>query len=92
MIIRHFSCFLSFAVCSVLLSFRNTTRLFGTSRDNICHIVEAPAEVSAKIKKSATDVAEKAIKSLEGAGVFAVELFLTEDDEVCWFTYLYFII
>jgi hypothetical protein len=27
-------------------------------------------------------VAEKAIKSLEGAGVFAVELFLTEDDQV----------
>ncbi|RLM91502.1 phosphoribosylaminoimidazole carboxylase, chloroplastic [Panicum miliaceum] len=51
-------------------------------KDNICHIVEAPAEVSAKIKKSATDVAEKAIKSLEGAGVFAVELFLTEDDEI----------
>ena len=73
------------------MSFR-TTRFFGTSRDNICHIVEAPAEVSAKIKKSATDVAEKAIKSLEGAGVFAVELFLTEDDEVCWFSYLYFII
>jgi phosphoribosylaminoimidazole carboxylase len=31
----------------------------------------------------ATSVAEKAIKSLEGAGVFAVELFLTENDEVC---------
>ncbi|TVU22747.1 hypothetical protein EJB05_32464 [Eragrostis curvula] len=51
-------------------------------KDNICHIVEAPAEVSDKIKKLATNVAEKAIKSLEGAGVFAVELFLTEDDEI----------
>ncbi|GJN06356.1 hypothetical protein PR202_ga24078 [Eleusine coracana subsp. coracana] len=50
-------------------------------KDNICHIVKAPAEVSDKIKKLATSVAEKAIKSLEGAGVFAVELFLTEDDE-----------
>ncbi|CAL4958809.1 unnamed protein product [Urochloa decumbens] len=51
-------------------------------KDSICHVVEAPAEVSNKIKKSATDVAEKAIKSLEGAGVFAVELFLTEDDQI----------
>ncbi|KAK3159823.1 hypothetical protein QOZ80_1BG0051490 [Eleusine coracana subsp. coracana] len=51
-------------------------------KDNICHIVKAPAEVSDKIKKLATSVAEKAIKSLEGAGVFAVELFLTEDDEI----------
>lgn len=37
-----------------------------------------------KIKKLATTVAEKAIKSLEGAGVFAVELFLTQDNQVCW--------
>ncbi|CAO2205244.1 unnamed protein product [Urochloa humidicola] len=51
-------------------------------KDNICHVVEAPAGVSDKIKKSATGVAEKAIKSLEGAGVFAVELFLTEDDQI----------
>jgi hypothetical protein len=65
---------------------------FVTFRDNICHIVEAPAEVSDKIKRLATSVAEKAIKSLEGAGVFAVELFLTENDEVCWISYRYFII
>uniref|UniRef100_J3KXD2 phosphoribosylaminoimidazole carboxylase n=2 Tax=Oryza brachyantha TaxID=4533 RepID=J3KXD2_ORYBR len=51
-------------------------------KDNICHVVEAPAEVPDKIKKLATNVAEKAIKSLEGAGVFAVELFLTQDDQV----------
>ncbi|XP_062195557.1 phosphoribosylaminoimidazole carboxylase, chloroplastic-like isoform X2 [Phragmites australis] len=51
-------------------------------KDNICHVVEGPAEVSDKIKKLATSVAEKAIKSLEGAGVFAVELFLTEDDQI----------
>ncbi|EEE54059.1 hypothetical protein OsJ_00755 [Oryza sativa Japonica Group] len=51
-------------------------------KDNICHVVEAPAEVPDKIKKLATNVAEKAIKSLEGAGVFAVELFLTQDNQV----------
>ncbi|KAM0833444.1 hypothetical protein ACQ4PT_064257 [Festuca glaucescens] len=51
-------------------------------KDNICHIVEAPAEIPEKMKKLATSVAEKAIKSLEGAGVFAVELFLTNDNQV----------
>ena len=35
-----------------------------------------------KINKLATDVAQKAVGSLEGAGVFAVELFLTEDGQV----------
>ncbi|KAG5549805.1 hypothetical protein RHGRI_014944 [Rhododendron griersonianum] len=51
-------------------------------RENICHIVKAPANVPLKIKKLATDVAYKAVSSLEGAGVFAVELFLTEDGQI----------
>ncbi|XP_072999195.1 phosphoribosylaminoimidazole carboxylase, chloroplastic isoform X2 [Typha latifolia] len=51
-------------------------------KNNICHIVEAPADVSQKIKNLSIDVARKAIGSLEGAGVFAVELFLTEDGQV----------
>ncbi|XP_018459348.2 phosphoribosylaminoimidazole carboxylase, chloroplastic [Raphanus sativus] len=51
-------------------------------RDNICHIVKAPAEVPWKINKLATDVAQKAVGSLEGAGVFAVELFLTGDGQI----------
>ncbi|EPS74390.1 hypothetical protein M569_00365 [Genlisea aurea] len=51
-------------------------------RENICHIVKSPASVSSKIRKLATDVACKAVSSLEGAGVFAVELFLTADDQV----------
>lgn len=32
--------------------------------------------------KLATDIASRAVASLEGAGVFAVELFLTEDGQV----------
>uniref|UniRef100_A0A7N2L5Q3 phosphoribosylaminoimidazole carboxylase n=1 Tax=Quercus lobata TaxID=97700 RepID=A0A7N2L5Q3_QUELO len=48
-------------------------------RENICHTVKAPANVSWDIGKHATDVAYKAVSSLEGAGVFAVELFLTEE-------------
>ncbi|KAL6838782.1 hypothetical protein ACP4OV_031496 [Aristida adscensionis] len=51
-------------------------------KDNICHVVESPAEVSYDIKKLAMSVAEKAVKSLEGAGAFAVELFLTKDDQI----------
>ncbi|RWR85286.1 phosphoribosylaminoimidazole carboxylase, chloroplastic isoform X1 [Cinnamomum micranthum f. kanehirae] len=51
-------------------------------KDNICHIVNAPADVSWNIRKLATNVAEKAVSSLEGAGVFAVELFLTRDNQI----------
>ncbi|KAH6771427.1 phosphoribosylaminoimidazole carboxylase [Perilla frutescens var. hirtella] len=51
-------------------------------RENICHIVKSPANVSWKILKLATEVACKAVSSLEGAGIFAVELFLTADGQV----------
>ncbi|XP_056843684.1 F-box/kelch-repeat protein At4g38940-like isoform X2 [Raphanus sativus] len=43
--------------------------------------VKAPADVPWKFNKLATDVAQKAFDSLEGAEVFAVELFLTEDGQ-----------
>ncbi|KAF7144026.1 hypothetical protein RHSIM_Rhsim05G0177800 [Rhododendron simsii] len=52
-------------------------------RENICHIVKVPANVPIlKVRKLATDVAYKAVSSLEGAGVFAVELFLTENGQI----------
>ncbi|KAG5224048.1 phosphoribosylaminoimidazole carboxylase [Salix suchowensis] len=51
-------------------------------KENICHIVKAPAAIPWKIRKLATDVAHKAVSSLEGAGVFAVELFLTKDGQI----------
>ncbi|GFP80341.1 phosphoribosylaminoimidazole carboxylase chloroplastic [Phtheirospermum japonicum] len=54
---------------------------FYLEKENICHIVKSPADVSWKILKLATDVAYKAVNSLEGAGVFAVELFLTADGQ-----------
>lgn len=38
--------------------------------------------MSWKIKELAIDVAQRAVRSLEGAGVFAVELFLTKDEQV----------
>jgi phosphoribosylaminoimidazole carboxylase len=70
-------------MCCPVSEFSNMNLFFGTCRDNICHVVEAPAVIPKKMKKLATSVAEKAIKSLEGAGVFAVELFLTNDNQVC---------
>ncbi|KAL3520935.1 hypothetical protein ACH5RR_019084 [Cinchona calisaya] len=51
-------------------------------RENICHIVKSPADVSWKIMKLATDVAFRAVSSLDGAGIFAVELFLTADGQI----------
>nr|KYP74487.1 hypothetical protein KK1_007170 [Cajanus cajan] len=55
------------------------TKFLFCSRDNICHIVKAPANVKWKTREHATEVAFNAVSSLEGAGVFAVELFLTKD-------------
>lgn len=46
-------------------------------------MVEAPADILDKAKKLAISIAQKAVGSLEGAGVFAVELFLTQDGKVC---------
>lgn len=62
--------------------------IFFMCRENICHIVKSPPNVPWKILKLATEVALKAVSSLEGAGVFAVELFLTADGQV---VYRYFI-
>jgi formate-dependent phosphoribosylglycinamide formyltransferase (GAR transformylase) len=45
-------------------------------------MVVAPADVSTEIIKDAIRVAEKAVSSLKGAGVFAVELFLTGEGQV----------
>jgi len=52
-------------------------------RDNICHTVVAPAPgVPERIQQRAKEVAELAVGSLAGAGVFGVELFLLPNDEV----------
>lgn len=51
-------------------------------KNNICHIVKAPAPVDEEIKKKAEQLAVKAMEHLKGAGVFAIEMFLTEDGQV----------
>jgi phosphoribosylaminoimidazole carboxylase len=51
-------------------------------KDNICHLVFAPLRVAdAAIARRAREVAEKAIATLSGAGVFGVEMFLMENGE-----------
>ena len=58
--------------------------MFGqlTRRENICHIVEAPAQISEKVALTAIQVAKAAVGSLKGAGIFGVELFLLADGQV----------
>jgi phosphoribosylaminoimidazole carboxylase len=51
-------------------------------KENICHLVFAPLRSrDASINARAQDVAESAVKHLEGAGVFAVEMFMMENGE-----------
>jgi len=47
-------------------------------RDNICHLVEAPApNLTVKKINEAHEIGRAAVETLEGAGVFALELFDT---------------
>lgn len=39
-------------------------------KDNICHVTEAPANVPEAIQQRARQVAEQAVSSLSGAGIF----------------------
>eukprot|EP00941_MAST-03F_sp_MAST-3F-sp1_P003739 g3739.t1 len=47
-------------------------------KDNVCHTVIAPAEISAEAYVRASEVASQAIASVEGRGIFGVELFLLD--------------
>lgn len=51
-------------------------------KNNICHMVFAPARVNTNCKEKAHALAEKAMRHLSGAGVFAIEMFLTNNGEV----------
>ena len=44
-------------------------------QNNICHLVFAPARVPLSTRRKARALAEQAVKSFEGAGVFGVEMF-----------------
>lgn len=49
---------------------------------NICIETLTPADVSEAVTKQAEDVALAAAKHLKGAGMFGIEMFLTEHDKV----------
>jgi phosphoribosylaminoimidazole carboxylase len=53
-----------------------------THLSNICNTVEAPARIPPEVATLAMQVAERAVGSLTGAGMFGVELFLLEDGSV----------
>lgn len=50
--------------------------------DNICHTVTSPAQVDATILKKAEDLAREVLGNLEGAGVFAIEMFLVNGEVI----------
>lgn len=51
-------------------------------KNNICHVVIAPAPVDRIIQKKAQKVAARVIEVLKGAGVFGIEMFLANDGNV----------
>jgi len=50
--------------------------------ENILKMTIAPARVSEKISKEAERIAKKTMQVLHGAGVFGIEMFVTQDDKV----------
>ncbi|KAH9978161.1 Phosphoribosylaminoimidazole carboxylase [Lactifluus volemus] len=52
-------------------------------KDNICHLVFVPLRSRvADLPLRAREIAERAVRSLSGAGVFGVEMFLLEDGQI----------
>lgn len=51
-------------------------------KNNICHYVLAPAQISRTAEKRAKSLAVKTMKLLKGAGVFGIEMFKTPDDKI----------
>ncbi len=50
--------------------------------ENILRQTIAPARVSDKVAQNAEKIAEKTMSVLKGAGVFGIEMFVTEDEEI----------
>ena len=48
-------------------------------KNHICHKVIAPAKVAIDISMQAKEMAEKAVKTIDGVGVFGVEMFVKKD-------------
>ncbi|MGI0073797.1 MAG: 5-(carboxyamino)imidazole ribonucleotide synthase [Nitrosotalea sp.] len=51
-------------------------------RDNILEMTIAPARVKYSVAQKSQELATKTMEVLHGAGVFGIEMFVTQDDEV----------
>lgn len=51
-------------------------------RDHICHLVHAPAPVTAEISNRAADIARRAVEAVGAVGSFGVEMFLTHGGDI----------
>ena len=50
--------------------------------ENILRETIAPARTTPEVTKRAEEIAEKTMKILKGAGVFGIEMFVTQDDDI----------
>ena len=50
--------------------------------NNILRMTIAPGRVSEKVRKEAEEVAHKTMEVLHGAGVFGIEMFVTQDERI----------
>ncbi len=53
-----------------------------THKNNICHTCVVPAHVSQEVTDKARSLAISVMEQLKGAGVFGIEMFVTEDEDV----------
>lgn len=51
-------------------------------KNHICHEVFAPARFGEEITSKAQEMAMKCVKAVDGVGVFGIEMFLTQNDEI----------
>lgn len=51
-------------------------------KNHICHIVIAPAQIDKNLQEQAKKIAASCVESVNGYGVFGIEMFLTADDEL----------
>ena len=50
--------------------------------NHICNQVIAPAEISENSRMQAIDIAKKCVETIDGIGIFGIELFLTKNDSI----------
>jgi 5-(carboxyamino)imidazole ribonucleotide synthase len=53
-------------------------------QNHICHVVRAPAPISPEIAEKAASIAQKAVETVNGVGIFGVEFFLLENGDIVY--------